>query len=144
MRQKCRKRFPVYVLTILIPVLLGMGSVGDTGTPGRIPVPDKKFTAVVIDQMDVATETRDISIEGGTFLEGKKGEGTFTVGFENIKFVNFLMSDGKLFGHAQLKDGKMVQLSLNKSKKLFGKTPYGTFQIPLGDLKKITITSPGK
>lgn len=144
MKLKRSSGFLFFSLTILIPVFLGMGSAGSTGAPGKIPVPAKKFTATVIDEMDVATEARDISIEGETFLEGKKGEGTFTISFENIKFVNFLMNDGKLIGHVQMRDGKTVQLELKKKQKMFGKTPYGTFQISLGDLKKVTLTGQGK
>jgi hypothetical protein len=143
MSQKSGGVFPVFIVTILIPLLLGMGSTG-AGAPGKIPVPAKKFMAIVIDQVDVSTEAHEISIEGETFLPGKKGEGTFTISFENIQFVSFLMNDGKLFGYAKLKDGKTVQLELNKGNKLYGKTSYGTFQIPLGDLKRLTITNRGK
>ena len=144
MWQKGGVLYPWICMTILVPLLLGMGATGRSGAPGKIPVPAEKFIAIVIDQVDVATEAREVSIEGDTFLTGKQGEGTFTVSFENIAFVNFLINDGKLFGHAKLKDGKTVQLELNKKQNLFGKTPYGTFQIPLGDMKRMTITHHGK
>jgi hypothetical protein len=138
MKQKSGAIFPGFIIIVLLPILLGMGSSG-TGTPGKIPVPAKKFMGMAIDQKDVATEVREISIEGETYLTGKQGEGTFTIGFENIEFVNFLMSDGKLIGHVKLKDGKTIQIELTKKNLLYGKTSYGTFQIPLGDLKMLTI-----
>ena len=129
---------------VMAPALMGMGSMGGSGTPDKIPLPAKKFTALVIDQLDVDTEIREISIEGRTFLEGKKGEGTFTIAFEKIKTITFLMKDGKLYGAVLLQDGNTEQLSLNKGQKIFGRTPYGTFQITLGEMKRTTFTGYGK
>ena len=132
------------LMLVLTPLLMGMGSSGSGGSPGKIPIPAKKFTAIFIDQADVVTKVYDVSIEGGTFIEGKKGEGTFTIAFENIKYLNFLMSEGKLQCMINLHDGNSLLLLVNKSQKAYGRTPYGTLQILLSELKKMTITRPGK
>jgi hypothetical protein len=124
-----------------IPLLLGMGSQG--GAPiDKIPVPAKKFTAQFIDQMDVTTECSDISIEGNTYLEGKRGEGTFSVAFENIQQILFRQQAEKIFGQVKLRDGQNIELAVSKDKKAYGRTIFGTFQIRLGDLKKVII-APG-
>ena len=126
------------VLTVL-PFLLAMGPLSGESSPDKIPVPTKKFTATFIDQTDVITECRDVSIEGGTFIEGKRGEGTYAIPFENIRSILMRMTDGKLKGLAMLHDGSTMELNLNKNQKSFGHTKYGTFQIRLEDLKKMII-----
>lgn len=132
----------IILIAIFMPLLTAMGPAG--GRPGSIPVPAKKFAAVVTDQQDIVTEIQDVSIEGETFLEGKKGEGTFTVAFENMLAVNFLMNENRLSGQVKLSDGTVVTLGLNGTRKVFGRTPYGTFQITLGDIKKLAISKRGK
>lgn len=144
MQKKMMKRFYMIFIALLIPLLMGMGTTNGAGKPGKIPIPAKKFQAVVMDQLDVVTEIHDVSIEGETFLEGKKGEGTFTVTFENLQSIHFLMNEGKLTGQVKLHDGSMVMLVLSKNKKVFGRTSYGTFQISLGDMKKMTVSKKGK
>jgi hypothetical protein len=126
-------------LLFAIPVLMGMGSLQGTASPEIIPVPVKKYTVVFLDQMDVATECSEASIEGTTFLEGKKGEGTFTISFDNIDQISFRMNAERLTGIVKLRDGGTSELTLNKTQKAFGQTKYGTFQIRLSDLKKLVI-----
>ena len=138
-----KRIFMILILT-LVPALMGMGAAGSGSKPGTIPIPVKKFQAVVIDQLDIVTEIQDASIDGETFLEGKKGEGTFTVAFENMQSINFLVNEGKLYGQVKLNDGSTIMLGLSKIKKVFGRTSYGTFQISLGDIKKMTVTRKGK
>lgn len=134
------KRFFCFLLMMIgLPLLLGMGSQGGAPTD-KIPVPAKKFTATYVDQMDITTECSDASIEGTIFLEGKKGEGTFTVAFENIQQVVFRQQEGKLYGQLKLRDGSSLELLVGKDKKAYGRTKFGTFQIRLNDLKKMIIT----
>ncbi|MCX7634699.1 MAG: hypothetical protein N2Z74_03015, partial [Syntrophales bacterium] len=103
-----RKTFLIVVMILLlIPLMTAMGSL--TGAaPGSVPKPAKPFRAIFIDQMDVATEVQDVTIEGGIFIEGKRGEGTITVPFDNIHKVVFLMQDGRLTASVSLKGGKTV------------------------------------
>ena len=141
MHSKIKRRLIVLSFMILLPLLAGMGSSGSGKAPDKIPVPAKKFTAVAVDQSDIATEASGVSIEGTTFLEGKKGDGTFTIAFDKIQYVDFLMKDGKLNAYIKLRDGSVMELTVNKQQMAFGRTPYGTFQITLGDLKRLTITN---
>jgi hypothetical protein len=134
-----KKRIGFLFLLFAIPVLLGMGSLQGTASPEKIPVPVKKYTVVFLDQMDVATECSEASIEGTTFLEGKKGEGTFTISFDSIDQISFHMNAERLTGMVKLRDGGTSELTLNKTRKAFGRTKYGTFQIKLSDLKKLVI-----
>jgi hypothetical protein len=39
------------------------------------------------------TECRDVSIEGRMFVEGKKGDGSYTISFENIDYMVFRLNE---------------------------------------------------
>lgn len=130
-----------YLIMFLVPFLIGMGSILGEDTSDKIPVPKIKYTAMFIDQMDVVTECTEVSIQGRTFVEGKKGKGLYTIPFENIESILFLLRNGELTGFVKLRDGSQTTLVLLKDHKAYGKTDVGTFQIKLIDLKKITFIS---
>ncbi len=137
------KRFLLFlVLMTVMSVLLGMGSLQGPASPDKIPVPVKKYAATILDQMDVVAQCSDVSIEGETFLEGKRGEGNYTISFDNIEQILFRINADRLAGIVKLRDGGSSELTLNKSQKLYGRTRYGTFQIKLQDIKKLVISDP--
>jgi hypothetical protein len=132
-------RYLLFIIICILPFVVGMGSNKGESSPGKIPVPVKKFTATFIDHMDVSAVCGDVSIEGGTFVEGKRGDGKYTISFENINTIVFRLSEGKLSGIVKLNDGNTIELALNKDQRAYGNTKYGTFQIKLLDLKKVII-----
>jgi hypothetical protein len=133
-----KRNFGFLLVILCLPLLLGMGSQG--GTPAdKIPVPAKKFKATFVDQTDVATECTDVSIEGSTALQGRIGEGTYTVAFENIQEVVFRLHAEKLYGQVKMRDGSDIELIIGKDKRAYGQTKFGTFQIRINDLKKMII-----
>jgi len=129
-----------FLIVLCAPFLLGMGSsiTGDD-SPDTIPVTKKKFSATFVDQMDVVTTCTDVSIEGKTFVKGKKGEGTYTIPFEKIKSIKFFLKEGKLKGAILLKNNKSDELILDKDDNVYGRTRYGTFRIGISGLKKMVI-----
>jgi len=132
---------PFVIVVLMIPFIMGMGAgTGGNVSPGKIPVPDRSFTGICIDQMDVATNCTDISIEGKTFVEGKMGEGTYTVDFQNIGSIDFLSAGDNMVGRLQLNDG-IKELRMNGNSRVYGRTEYGTFQIKLSHLKRIVFVS---
>jgi hypothetical protein len=132
------KRYLLVLAALCVPLLLGMGSQG--GSPSdQIPVPEKKFISTFIDQTDVTTQCTDVSIEGGVFLQGRIGEGTYTVSFENIQEIVFRLQAEKLYGQIRTRDGGSIELILDKNRKAYGRTKFGAFQIRLNDLKKMTV-----
>ena len=133
-----KRNFSFFLMILCLPLLLGMGSQG--GTPAdKIPVPARKFIATFVDQMDITTQCSDVSIEGGTALQGKVGEGTYTIDFENIQEVVFRQHAEKLNGQVKMRDGSSIELIIGKDKKAYGRTKFGAFQIRLNDLKKMII-----
>lgn len=137
-----RKIF-IFIVLILIPVMLGMGSMLENDSPEKIPIPSEKFDATYIDQMDVITECSEVSINGKTFIEGKKGEGLYTINFKDIREIVFLKKEDKLRGIVNLLNDESVDMILNNDHKAYGKTKYGTFQIVLAKLNKMIINHKG-
>jgi hypothetical protein len=135
------KKIISMIILATVPFLSGMGSMQGASSPEKIPVPVKQFQATFIDHTDVATECREVSIEGAIYLEGKRGEGNYTISFDNIEQVLFRGHADRLTGIVKLRSGGTVELTLNKAHKAYGRTAYGTFQIKLIDLKLMTIAA---
>jgi len=133
-----KRLYKFIVLLFFLPLIMGMGSLFGS-PPGKIPEPEKKFTATFIDQMDITVQCTDVSIAGETLLEGTHGKGDYTVSFDKIKSIIFYLKNGELTGNASLRDGSTVSLVLKKDTMAYGRTKYGTFQIKLSDLKKVII-----
>ena len=131
----------LYLVAFLTGFLLitGMGGLG--GTPsGKIPTPEKDFSATLIDKQDVVTKCKQISRDGDVFFLGKKGKGTFTVSFEKVKIAEFQNGKGVVIAVLKLIDGQTIEIEVDKSQRFYGNVPFGTFQIEVTDLKKITFT----
>jgi len=135
MKKVCR----YFLIILFLPFMLGMGSMTGSDTPDKIPVTEKKFRAIFIDQMDIMTRCTEVSIEGKTFLEGRKGKGVYTIPFEEVESVVFLLKGEDLRGLIRLKNKGTDELILDGNYKAYGRTAHGTFQIGLIDIKKIII-----
>ena len=134
-----KKVYRCFMIMLFVPFILGMGSMTGSDTPDKIPVTEKKFSATFIDQMDVVTKCREVSIEGKTFIEGTKGKGVYTIPFEEVKSVMFLLKGEELRGLIRLKNNSNDELILNNDHKAYGRTAHGTFQIGISDLKNMII-----
>ena len=135
-----KRSYKYFFVLLFLPFLVGMGSSifgGDSAD--KVPEPEANFTAIYIDQINVITECKEVSIEGKTFLEGKRGKGTYTIPFEKIKKILFVIKNGELKGCIQLKDKSKTELTLKKDHKAYGYTKHGTFQIKLINLKKMVL-----
>ena len=137
MKQRCG----YFLIVFLIPFLMGMGSMTGNDTPDKIPVPEKKFSVTFVDQMDIVTTCTEASIGGKTFIEGKKGKGVFTIPFDEIASVTFLVRDDELKALVHLRNKDTDELILDNSGRAFGRTAHGTFQIDVTDIKKMIINN---
>lgn len=130
----------VAFILIAIPYVLGMGGLVGNTTSETIPAPEKQFSAIFVDQNDIVTECSEVSIEGKTFIEGKRGKGDYTVSFENIHAIAFFLKDGELTIEITLKEKKeTIALITKKDFTAYGRTPYGTYRIKLENLKKLLL-----
>jgi len=133
------KKLFVFIVLILMPIMLGMGSLSESDSPEKIPVTKEKFGATFIDQMDVITECTGVSINGKTFIEGTKGNGLYTIAFKEISDIIFVQKAEKLSGMVRLINDERVEMVLKKDHKAYGKTKYGTFQIMLTKLSRMIV-----
>jgi hypothetical protein len=68
-----KKFISAIILLTSVPLLLGMGSLQRQAPAEKMPILVKQYNATFVDQADVFTECTHVSIEGATFLEGKRG-----------------------------------------------------------------------
>ncbi|MBN2250670.1 MAG: hypothetical protein JW724_01165 [Candidatus Altiarchaeota archaeon] len=135
MKRGCR----YFLIMLFLPFVLGMGSMTGSDTPDKVPVTEKKFSATFVDQMDIITKCTEVSIEGKTFIEGRKGKGVYTIPFEEVESVTFLSKGEELRGLVRLRNKSSDELILDSSHKAHGRTAHGTFQIGIADIKKMII-----
>lgn len=123
---------------IIALFLTGMGTLGEKET-SKIPEPEYNFSAIIIDQFDVSSVVNFFSIDGLTFISGKRGNATISVPFDNIKSTKFYKKDSKLSAIVIMRDGAEIELKIDKEHVLYGRLPYGILSIDIIDVKKIII-----
>jgi hypothetical protein len=117
---------------------VGMGSLGQEELK-KIPEPDDNFSATLIDQHDVSSSITLFSLEGQTFLSGKRGGATVSIPFENIKEIDFYARGTDIFAIVTMKGESQVELEMEKDRVFYGKLSYGLLSIKAEYVKKITI-----
>ena len=131
------KKIP-YLFAVLAGFLLFTGMGGMEERPrGRVPTPEKNFTATFFDNQGIVTKITHVSRQGEVFFLGNKGKGTVTVSFNEINTVEFKNGKGVVTALIELKNGKNIELKIDKSHRFYGNLDFGTFQIEVGDLKKV-------
>ncbi len=119
---------------------VGMGGVGEEKLT-KIPEPDDNFSATLIDQRDVSSRVTLFSLEGQTFLSGKRGGAMVSIPFENIKEINFYARGRDIFAMVTMKKEPQVELEMEKDRVFYGQLSYGLLSIKVEYVKKITIHS---
>jgi hypothetical protein len=139
--------FERYVFAIVIVGLTfcsaGMGGLGEQD-PTKIPEPAHDFSATVVDQRDIASDITLMSLDGQTFLIGKRGGATVSIPFKNIEAIMLFMRGNDLYATVAMIGQPQVELEMEKDRVLYGRLSYGHFAIKLEDIRKITIHGPTK
>lgn len=128
-------------LVILICFLtVGMGNMGEGGVID-IPEPEKNYTAALVDQSDVSMDLEKFSFEGRTYFIGKLGRAEISIDFDKINSVLFILQDDhvKVKVKVNLKDGKALEIMVDKDKNCYGISSFGNVRIEVQDIKKITL-----
>ena len=126
------------VIVSLALCCVGMGGLGEQD-PAKIPEPAQDFSATVVDQRDIASEITLMSLEGQTFLAGKRGGATVSIPFENIEVIEFSMRDEDVYAAVAVKGQPQVELKVEKDRVLYGRLTYGNFAIEVEYIRKIII-----
>ncbi|MBC2695044.1 MAG: hypothetical protein HF982_07185 [Desulfobacteraceae bacterium] len=126
-------------LVILICFLtVGMGNMGESGVID-IPEPEKNYTATLVDQTDVSIDLEKFSFEGRTYFIGKLGRAEISIDFGKIDSVLFILQNDHVKAKINLKDGKALEILIDKGKNCYGISSFGNVRIEVQDIKKITL-----
>ncbi len=126
-------------LVILICLLaFGMGNMGERDVID-IPEPEKNYATTLVDQTDVSMDLEKFSFEGQTYFIGKLGRAEISIDFDKIDSVLFILQDDQVKAKVNLKDGKALEILVDKGKNCYGISSFGNVRIEVQDIKKITM-----
>ncbi len=133
------KKSRYFGLVILICFLtVGMGNMGEMGVID-IPEPEKNYTATLVDQADVSMDLEKFSFEGRTYFIGKLGRAEISIDFDKIGSVLFILQDDHVKVKVNLKDGKALEILVDKGKNCYGISSFGNVRIEVQDIKKVAV-----
>ncbi|MBF0225687.1 MAG: hypothetical protein HQK76_09560 [Desulfobacterales bacterium] len=133
------KKNILYLLTIIFSILsLNMGTMGEKE---KFIVPEVKsnFVTTIIDQNDNSIELDKFSIDGKVFIHGKLGLAEICVDLNKASNINFIKKDNDLFANLTLKDGKILEIIVDKKITCFGKSSFGDVRIYFDNIKSISF-----
>ncbi len=133
-----KKITAVSIILVFFGIFSGMGNSGNLKNT-EIPEPETDLTATLIDQEGLSSRITRFSLEGNTFIPGKRGGATVNIPFENIQKLDFRKRGNDLDVVVSLKKGETVELKMDEGQNFYGKLPYGTLSIKAGQVKRITI-----
>ena len=126
-------------LVILICFLaFGMGNMGERDVID-IPEPEKDYAATLVDQTDVSIDLEKFSFEGQTYFIGKLGRAEISIDFDKIGSVLFILQDDHVKAKVNLKDGKVLEILIDKDKNCYGISSFGNVRIEVQDMKKVAV-----
>lgn len=131
-----------YVCVTLV-LILGVFLTGMSGTGTVFPnqgLVASPYDAKIRDSTGNEVTISSVTFDGKTSFTASLGKGKVQIPFENISRIE-IKGDSicvKLSGA-----GTMCNLRINGgASKVYGKTPYGTYQVPLKDVVWIELTKP--
>jgi len=130
------RHFGLVVLICFLTV--GMGSMGERGVMD-IPEPEKNYTATLVDQADVSMDLEKFSFEGQTYFIGKLGRAEISIDFDKIDSVLFILQDDHVKAKVNLKDGKVLEILVDKGKNCYGISSFGNVRIEVQDIKNVAV-----
>ncbi len=117
---------------------VGMGNMGERGVID-IPEPEKNYAVTLVDQTDVSMDLEKFSFEGQTYFIGKLGRAEISIDFDKIGSVLFILQDDHVKAKVNLKDGKALEILVDKGKNCYGISSFANVRIEVQDIKKITM-----
>ena len=116
----------------------GMGNMGERDVID-IPEPEKNYAVTLVDQTDVSLSLEKFSFEGQTYFIGKLGRAEISIDFGKINSALFILEDDYVKVKVNLKDGKILEILVDKSKNCYGISSFANVRIEVQDIKKITV-----
>lgn len=135
------KKYLVVLSALFVtPFIMGMG-IGGGNVKHNIPVPDKNFSATIVDSQGVTTKVTQISFDGKTYLAGQRGNTNVTIPFDKISSVQVgkLAEEKKLSAFITLKVGGTLNISVDGNLPCYGSADFGNVQVEFKDIRKVDI-----
>ncbi len=121
------------LLAALVLPLMGMGGAGSPGPAAA----DSQFNAKIRDTSNNEVDVSSVTFDGKTTFNVLMGKGRVQIPFENISRIE--MKGGAVC--VSLKgSGTMCDLKTNGMAKIYGRMPYGLYQIAMKDVVWIELT----
>lgn len=122
----------IAILAALVFPLMGMGG---AGSPGQ-SAPESMFNAKIRDTSNNQVDVTSVTFDGKTTFNVFMGKGRVQIPFENISRIE--MKEGSVC--VSLKGaGTMCDLKTNGMSKVYGRMPYGLYQIAMKDVVWIEL-----
>ena len=133
-----KKGFYFSLVVIISFCTLGLGNMGGDDVV-NLPEPEQNYSVTLIDQSDVSIELEKFSCNGMTYFIGKFGKSEVSVDYDRIDSVSFLLHNEDVKAKLHLKDGKVIELVVDKNKSCYGVSLFGNCRIEIQDVKNIVI-----
>jgi len=125
--------FRALLLAALVLPLMGMGG---AGAPGQAAA-DSSFNAKIRDTSNNEVSVTSVTFDGKTTFNVLMGKGRVQIPLENISRID--MKEGSMC--VSLRGaGTICDLKTNGTSKIFGRMPYGLYQIAMKDVVWIELT----
>ena len=127
-------------IALSVPLLMGMGILGDKGPRTKMPETAAQFTATITDTSGVSVTVEQLSYDGELYLPVYKGKGLITLPFDRIAVIEFGEQErGKRKATVTFANQKMENFLIEEKVLFVGKVPYGIYQIETKDVKRIEL-----
>ena len=133
-----KKKWYFGLVVLLCFFTLGMGSMGESDVV-NVPEPEINYKVKLVDQSDMSIDLEKFSCDGQTYLIGKLGKADISIDFDKINSIFFLLQEDDVKAKVNLKDGKVLEISVEKKKPCYGVSSFADVRIEMQDIKKITI-----
>ena len=141
MKHKC-----LFLCVVLsMPVVMGMGIMGDRSPRTKPPETPRQFSATITDAKGESIHVEQLSYDGELYVPVYKGKGLIIIPFEKIMAIEFgEQQEGKRRIHITFVDQKTETFLVEENILFVGKVPYGTYQIETKDMKRLELHHPAR
>ena len=133
-----KKKWYFGLVVFICFLSVGMGNMGERSVIDT-PEPEKNYAVALVDQTDVSMDLEKFSFEGQTYFIGKLGRAEISINFDKIDSVLFILQDDYVKARVNLKDGKALEILVDKGKNCYGISSFANIRIEVQDIKKITM-----
>ncbi|MBW2661406.1 MAG: hypothetical protein JRD93_05330 [Deltaproteobacteria bacterium] len=133
-----KKGFYCGLVLMICSFILGMGNMGEDDVV-NMPEPEQNYSVTLVDQSDVSIDLEKFSCNGMIYFIGNLGKTEVSVGYDRIDSVFFLLHDEDVKAKLHLKNGKVIELVVDRNKSCYGVSSFGNCRIEMQDIKNIVI-----